>query len=315
MATDKTSWGHFSVEIRNRILETILQNNCNWGSCAAVSREWQAVIEHHNFSRIHLTPGRIVDLNEMTLRNRDLVRYVWLRLELEEYDCVDCAPEDLEKWELSNEDNLMIVETMESLLFALSEWTLNGELLLDISVYSPSDSKHYFRYLTFEPDDPPDECALGRPELTPFHGDWPHGWSDGSEEVPKGGYDPERAFLQYPANGYVIDKVFQEIMREGPFDSDGPFWPREEEGQWWQQLPLVPAVTGVLLRQQNRRRWRPAALAHMFSCFPSLQEIHYEPWREWQYIRRHEADEGKYFPCMRSFPCCSFANSKSLTLM
>jgi hypothetical protein len=41
---------------------------------------------------------------------------------------------------------------------------------------------------------------------------------------------------------------------------DGPFDDEEQEGQWWQQLPLVPAVTGVLLRQQtaddgSRRRW------------------------------------------------------------
>ena len=64
-------------------------------------------------------------------------------------------------------------------------------------------------------------------------------------------------------------------MSEGPFESD------EEENQWWQQLSLVPAVIGVLLRQQTRRRWKPTALVHMFSCFPRRQEIHYEPWREW----------------------------------
>ncbi|KAJ5133024.1 hypothetical protein N7448_007182 [Penicillium atrosanguineum] len=63
-------------------------------------------------------------------------------------------------------------------------------------------------------------------------------------------------------------------MGERPFD-DG-----EEEDQWWQQLPLVPAVTGVLLRQQNRRRWKPTALAQMFARLPRLQDIYYEPWRE-----------------------------------
>jgi hypothetical protein len=53
-------------------------------------------------------------------------------------------------------------------------------------------------------------------------------------------------------------------MGEGPFDDE------EQEGQCWKQLPLVPAVTGVLLRQQNRRRWKPAALAHMFARLPRL---------------------------------------------
>lgn len=52
-----------------------------------------------------------------------------------------------------------------------------------------------------------------------------------------------------------------------------------QQGQWWQSLPMVPAVTGVLLRQQTRQ-WKPAALAHMFSRLPRLQEIHYESWKE-----------------------------------
>ncbi|ROW08682.1 hypothetical protein VPNG_06445 [Cytospora leucostoma] len=65
-------------------------------------------------------------------------------------------------------------------------------------------------------------------------------------------------------------------MEEGPFDSE------QLERQWWDQLPSVPAVTTVLLRQQNRRRWKPCSLAHMFARFPRLQEVHYEPWREWE---------------------------------
>jgi hypothetical protein len=64
-------------------------------------------------------------------------------------------------------------------------------------------------------------------------------------------------------------------LAEGPVNND------EEENHWWQQLPLVPAVTGVLLRQQNRRRWKLAALAQMFARLPRLREIHYEPWMEW----------------------------------
>ena len=151
MTTEKTSWGYLPAEIRNQIVESIMQNSCNLGSCLAASREWQVMIEHHNFSRIHLTPERITDLNVVTRRNRFLVRYIWLRIELEEYDCDDCAPEDFEKWDLCDEDNAPITETMESLFYALSEWEKNDELLLDIIVYSPSDSKHWFRYLTFEP--------------------------------------------------------------------------------------------------------------------------------------------------------------------
>lgn len=68
--------------------------------------------------------------------------------------------------------------------------------------------------------------------------------------------------------------MFGEIMELGPFENEA------QEMEWWGELPLVPAVTSVVLRQQTRRRWKPQALARLFSRFPKLQEIYYEPWRE-----------------------------------
>ena len=61
---------------------------------------------------------------------------------------------------------------------------------------------------------------------------------------------------------------------------EGVYWTDGEENRWWRGLPLVPAVTGLLLRQQTRRRWKPVSLAHLCARLPRLQEIHYEPWRE-----------------------------------
>lgn len=101
--------------------------------------------------------------------------------------------------------------------------------------------------------------------------DHQHGWIAGRRDFA-------------PAD-YAIDKVFEEIMGEGPFDDD------EQENQWWEQLPLVPAVTGVLLRQQTRRRWKPTSLAQMFARLPRLQEIHYEPWREWNESQQRWTDK------------------------
>ncbi|KAJ9155932.1 PRANC domain protein [Coniochaeta hoffmannii] len=51
--------------------------------------------------------------------------------------------------------------------------------------------------------------------------------------------------------------------------------------QWWRSLPFVPVVGVVLLRQQTRRRWKPVALANMLTPFPNMDELCYEPWREW----------------------------------
>ncbi|KAJ6064052.1 hypothetical protein N7499_012732 [Penicillium canescens] len=111
--------------------------------------------------------------------------------------------------------------------------------------------------------------------------DHQHGWITGSQNS-----TPSKA---------GIHKVFDEIIGEGPFDDN------KKEDQWWQQLPLVLAATGVLLRQQNRRRWKPTALAQMFARLPRLQEIYYEPWREWCDTQQEWTDQ----TFMDSFMGCS----------
>ncbi|RYP45291.1 hypothetical protein DL768_008331 [Monosporascus sp. mg162] len=268
------SWHCIPAEIRLTVLEFLLQDGCSLAGFATVSREWQTIIERHNFSRIKLTSSRLANFDSMIHRNRSLVRYIWLCLELQEYNCPECDPQDPESEGLSNADNTLITTAFLNLFSSLSTWEQDGNLLLDISVYSPSDSEHWFKYLTFEPDAASDVCGQNQQteqSMLVEASDHRHGWIAGS------GYSVPPSV--------AIDKVFDEIMGEGPFDDE------EQEGQWWQQLPLVPAVTGVLLRQQNRRRWKPAALAHMFARLPGLQEIHYEPWREWFDIQQQWTDQ------------------------
>ncbi|KAK4065154.1 uncharacterized protein Triagg1_8593 [Trichoderma aggressivum f. europaeum] len=175
----------------------------------------------------------------MMHRNQALVRYIWLSLELETYNCDDCGIDKI--WEVSDGDCLLVTTTFMALFTILSAWKPSGGLVLDISVFSPSDARHWFKYLTFMPDTAsgasPDEC---RPRRSPDH--------------------------------FLLPRC--EIFGEETFDND------EQEEQWWQQLPAVPAVTAVLLRQQTRRRWKPTTLKYMFSRLPGLEGIHYEPWIE-----------------------------------
>jgi hypothetical protein len=107
----------------------------------------------------------------------------------------------------------------------------------------------------------------------------------------KASHDPQHGwvagFRHSAPSSTAIRKVFHSVMEDGPFDSD------QSEIQWWDQLPSVPAVTSLLLRQQNRRRWKPDSLAHMFARFPRLQEVHYEPWREWDFLQSN-TDSGEY---------------------
>ncbi|KAM0250667.1 hypothetical protein ACHAQJ_008544 [Trichoderma viride] len=272
-----STWDGLPREIRLLILEVLMQDGCTLSRLATVSLEWQAEVERYNFARIKLTPSRLADFSSMIHRNRALVGYIWFCLELDDYDCTRCAPtyrvltnEELEEaFIISDTDNCPITTAFQNLLSILSTWDPNGDLILDISIYSPSDSKHWFKYLTFLPDTPSDVLGGGDIKqmiLNKDYNDPRHGWVAGFRHSAP----PEAA----------ISKVFHPVMGEGPFDTD------QLELQWWDQLPSVPAVTSIFLRQQNRRRWKPSSLAHMFARFPRLQEVHYEPWREWCFMQK-----------------------------
>lgn len=56
-------------------------------------------------------------------------------------------------------DNIVIAYALYYLFSFLSAWEPHGDLLLGISVYSPSDSEHCFKELTSVPDIPSaEEC-------------------------------------------------------------------------------------------------------------------------------------------------------------
>jgi hypothetical protein len=201
MTADKISWYCLPVEIRISVLEVLLQDGCSLAGFATVSREWQIIIERHNFARINLTSSRLADFGSIIHRNRTLVRYVWLCLELQEYDCAKCAPQSEEMWGISYTDNILITTALLHLFSALSAWEPNGNLLLDISVHSPSDSEHWFKYLTFGPDIPSDECdqnQCAEQSILVKVDDHQHGWIAGSQES-----TPTQE---------AIEEVFDEIM-------------------------------------------------------------------------------------------------------
>ena len=281
--SDKTSWGYLPTEIRDMILQLLLRDSrISLATLATVSREWQTVIERHNFARIKLTPPRIADFGSVIRRNRELVSYIWFCLELEEYDCTKCASENYEDWGMRMPDNILITTAFQDLFSILSTWKPGGDLVLDIGMHSPSDAEHWFKYLTFGPDARSDQ-GTDR---------WDQSQCN-EQPMPLKFVDCHRGSVPDKFES-AINKVFEEIMCEGQFDDD---W---IENEWWEQLPLVPAVTGVLLRQQTRRRWKPAALARIFGRLPGLQEIHYEPWREWEdgnSMQQEWTDTGKCYTC------------------
>ncbi|KAG8670399.1 hypothetical protein FPOAC2_09757 [Fusarium poae] len=257
MASYKGFWGHLPPEIQVEIIRVLPSVGGKCSQLVTICRAWQTILEPLNFAEISLTVPRLMDpkSRDILSRKRHLIRYIWIRIELKEYNCIRCCNEDPDLWGLDDIDNQFIVDAFEGLFTMLSVWEPRGDLVLDISVYSPSDDKHWFKYLTFHSDTDRAECP---PEYE--RNDPAHGWIDGRQTM--------------APTWIATERVFDEIMGEGPFDDE------LTEMEWWRSLPLVPVVGGMLFRQQTRRRWKPVTLASMLTRFPNIKELCYEPWRE-----------------------------------
>ncbi|KAJ0293789.1 hypothetical protein CBS470a_001403 [Colletotrichum nupharicola] len=254
MSNANTSWARLPPELRDEVLSIV-----------------------SGLHGTNLTPSRLFDTNSTAIlfRKRSLIRYIWFRVELESYHCCKCPlevdengnDEDVDVFGEDPADDNLIVYAFQSLAAALSTWEPRSHLVLDISVSSPSDALHCFKYLSFCPDTHLGECSSllqrsgdDQQGITTIH-DPPHGWVAGRQTAAP----HERS----------IYNSFDEIM------SQASFLDEEQEIRWWRSMPLMPAVTAVLLRQQTRRQWWPATLANMLTRFPNMTKLCYEPWREW----------------------------------
>ncbi|KFA48917.1 hypothetical protein S40293_02593 [Stachybotrys chartarum IBT 40293] len=233
MSNASTSWAHLPPNIRHEVLSILPGLGGVCSLLATVSREWQSAIEPLNFAEISLTLPRLSNpvSAAFLFRKRSHIRYTWFRVELKQYGCGLCAPEDGDSWGLDSADNRLIADAFQSLFSTLSTWEPWSNLVLDISVYSPSNTRHWFKYLSFYPDTHVGECRPSGGEQGIPIDDPAHGWAAGRQTVaPK---------------WHAIEKAFDEIMGEGPFEDEEP------EMQWWQTLPLVPAVAVVLFRNRT----------------------------------------------------------------
>ncbi|KAM3557762.1 hypothetical protein ARSEF4850_004931 [Beauveria asiatica] len=265
MDGDRISWGSLPPEIRNEIIGLLPSLGGRCSQLATVCQAWRSILEPRNFAEISLTVPRLADPNSqaLLLRKRNQIRYIWFRVELREYDCRRCGIAGDDFGLMDDIDYQLIVGAFQSLFTTLGAWEPRGDLVLDISVYSPSDSHHWFKYLSFCPDTNQGECPslYEHEHRTALVNDPFHGWSAGQR-------------VNF-TNTNAIESIFDDIMGDGPFND------YDSEMEWWRRLPLVPVVGVVLLRQQTRRRWKPLALSNMLTRFPNMTELCYEPWTEW----------------------------------
>jgi hypothetical protein len=74
---------------------------------------------------------------------------MWYSIELLEYDSTECHIDETEDEIATNQ--VIVEDCLSELFCALSKLPSGGNMTLDISVLSPSDTQHLFKYIRFEP--------------------------------------------------------------------------------------------------------------------------------------------------------------------
>jgi hypothetical protein len=254
------------AEIRLMVLEaTTHLKHRGWSSLASVCKEWQRFIEERNFHRLKLRVSCLDEFQHMIIRQRELVRYIQLDIELRKYTCRCCEWEESDSWKSSN--NSVIRDAVWKLFSALSTWKPTKPLTLELNAHSPSDSEHWFKDFIFASDNESnDEAATslqGIGEIGSRRHDPKHGWINGQ-------------LFRFPPESAIL-RLFETIRLHV----------REE-------LPQVNVVTSFIIRRQLRRYLEPQALQLILDKLCRLENMIYEPWRAWDSWWRKAVDRRKF---------------------
>jgi hypothetical protein len=279
------TWMDLPFEIRRDILEMVLQDSDRSGTTAkkkkkkkapyfyaVVCREWQEVFEKESFKRLVLTRSDLQAFKKIARSRRGFVKHIWLRIQLAKYHCPSCGL--LESGLCIADNNARIATAIHHLFDILSRWSKDSDwgVALEISAYSPSDTKHafndrYYRAAISEIYSKPiDEYQISRYNdcLGYTYADkswvWSNSWRPNTWKP-----NPKSILRLF---GYSCNPVFT------------------------RPLPKVDAVTSFLVRRQSRHRIGAKLLGQVLDCFPKLEYMNFELWREFSRVGQRATDMG-----------------------
>ncbi|KAF4866651.1 hypothetical protein CGCSCA1_v013531 [Colletotrichum siamense] len=178
---------------------------------------------------------------------------------------------------MSTADHVRIGRAFTGLFAALSAWQPSDNLVLDISIHSPSDSDHWFKYLNFVPDMAPENCnwkkRLPKPIQVNFD-DEKHGWIAGHRVSPPHPVLIEDMFGAIVWNG--IPRAYQLKSQEAESMTKIDSRPSETEyPQQWQWLEEIMELEeaeykGNLWLEAIHRTWFTRILPKKFKNLRKL---------------------------------------------
>ncbi|KAI5468192.1 hypothetical protein BGZ63DRAFT_431803 [Mariannaea sp. PMI_226] len=273
-STTRLSWGSLPQEIRLLILECViipehkpaeatpLQQFRRASSLATVSREWQWFFEKHNFRRLVLHESDLPAFAKVVRRKNttrlNYITHLWLHVELATYDCRSCSkPEDVIT---IAHNNRVFTTSMIYVLETLSSWSgIIGGLTLEISAFSPSDTRHRYYEVEMDSDYPFlfEDDLKRRLGLLNYHRE-------------------KRADIRASLNSHRQNTIPEERQRLHGTPLEFRPWSLRNA---MPTLPSAPIVKGLLIRRQFFRGIALPSLAKLLrESLVALEWFRFERW-------------------------------------
>ncbi|KAF5652321.1 hypothetical protein F25303_3448 [Fusarium sp. NRRL 25303] len=196
-------WPYLPQEVRRNILNTIVdQRNPRWSALASVSKEWQSVIGTRNMAKLNLRPSCLEDFEQAVVRQRDLVRHIYLNIKLPEYSCRLCK----------RDVSITMSEKNERLMAKAVQKLFDHSRHLVLYKSFNTGTQRIVRYDEHD-------ALYARDPVIPMeatHHDWhdrKHGWENGVRTKPPPFSALERLFGPIDLLYYIPDSNFVHIPK------------------------------------------------------------------------------------------------------
>ncbi|KAH7276128.1 hypothetical protein B0J15DRAFT_541102 [Fusarium solani] len=191
------------------ILDLLKRHNSR-GCYDAVSKEWQTFFEAKNFGHLKISQHDVEQFVKVVKprRRKQLIKSIWLNVELKSYNCRLCGWAESNSWQ--GENKTIIENAAMDLFGSLKSWRRSGgrDLALELIAYSLSDREHWQQH-----------CFVGSPgedgPIGEIH-DPKHGFEHGRQVKPS---DAE-AIDRFLGNNYMfppkaVSRLFGSFPRLG----------------------------------------------------------------------------------------------------
>jgi hypothetical protein len=228
-------------------------------ACAAVCREWQHLFETETFADLTLHQSDVSEFAALVQgRRRPLLRWLWLRLELTEYDCKECRVRETIPEDRANK--FILTNAVWELFDTLSGWKKKDAVTatrqgftFEISAHSLSDLRRAGPKMRRRINDKGWMGAMGPEQLirrnTRASGDGPRKCTSHHKPRPFG-----------ELTGLRFDMRAQPVKR-------------------LKALPCVRVVDTFVIRRQCLRYFSvPKTLQPIIQSLTQLKHLRYEHW-------------------------------------